>query len=161
MAAPSAYSVNGWRMFAYPLFLEEITILRIAVERLALRDPRNLATHRDAKLLAAISKMAFEVIPGDPSHPMFRQGNTLGPSNRHWRRAKFFAGRYRLFFQFNSAQRIIVLAWVNDEETLRAYDRKTDAYAVFNSVLQRGRPPADWNALLRESISYTKNPLAK
>jgi toxin YhaV len=148
----SAYFANGWQVFSHPLFLEQIAILRATVERLALRDPENVASHRDAKILAAISKMAFEVIPGDPSHPMFRQGDTLGPSNRHWRRAKFFAGRYRLFFQFNTAQRAIVLAWVNDEDSLRTYGKKTDAYAVFKTMLGRNRPPSDWPALLKEAL---------
>jgi hypothetical protein len=58
----SAYFANGWQVFSHPLFLEQIAILRATVERLALRDPENVASHRDAKILAAISKMAFEVI---------------------------------------------------------------------------------------------------
>jgi toxin YhaV len=40
-------------------------------------------------LLAAILKMVVEVIPQNPVDPQFRQGNTLGPSNLHWQRAKF------------------------------------------------------------------------
>ena len=42
----------------------------------------------------------------------------LGPGNRHWFRAKFH-GRYRLFFRFSAGQKIIIYAWVNDEQSLR------------------------------------------
>src|SRR3546814_14173576 len=61
-------------------------------------------------------------------------------------RAKFFQ-QYRLFFRFRKSERIIVLAWVNDAETLRAYGSRTDAYAVFNKMLDGDNPPDDWAAL--------------
>jgi toxin YhaV len=143
--------INGWRIFVHPLFFQQIENLAVTVERLSIKDPKGYADHRDAKVLAAILKVAFEVIPGDPGHRMFLQGGTLGAANRHWRRAKFFSGRYRLFFQFNTAHKVIVLAWVNDEETLRTYGKKTDAYAVFQSMLGKGRPPSEWRALLKET----------
>jgi toxin YhaV len=38
---------------------------------------------------------------------------------------------------------------VNDRDTLRTYGAKTDAYAVFASMLRQGNPPDDWDALLR------------
>ena len=44
-------------------------------------------------------------------------GNTLGPEHRHWRRAKFL-GRFRLFFRYSSKDRVIIYAWVNDQNTL-------------------------------------------
>jgi toxin YhaV len=154
----TALVVNGWRLFAHPVFLEQLMELNRRVEQLARRRPDEYAEHREARILAAILKIAFEVVPADPGHRMFNQGNTLGPANRHWRRAKFFNGRYRLFFQFSSAQKVIVLAWVNDEETLRTYDKRTDAYAVFKSMLNRGRPPTGWSALLDESRAYPKKP---
>jgi toxin YhaV len=61
----------------------------------------------------------------------------------------FFDGRYRLFFRYSTSAKAIVFAWVNDEETLRTYGRKTDAYAVFNGMLGKNRPPDD--TLLREA----------
>lgn len=33
---------------------------------------------------------------------------------------------------------------MNDENTLRTYGKKTDAYTVFSKMLKRGHPPADW-----------------
>jgi toxin YhaV len=37
---------------------------------------------------------------------------------------------------------------VNDENSLRTYGAKTDAYAVFAAMLATGNPPDDWHALL-------------
>jgi hydrogenase maturation protease len=53
------------------------------------------------KGLAAIAKLAFEVIPGDPTRNDYRQGTTLGDNYKHWFRAKFFQ-QYRLLFRNNS-----------------------------------------------------------
>ena len=61
----------------------------------------------------------FEVVPSDPNREEYRQGNTMGTDFRHWRRAKI-GRRFRLFFRFDSKSRIIIFAWVNDENTLLA-----------------------------------------
>ncbi|MBI3178724.1 MAG: type II toxin-antitoxin system YhaV family toxin, partial [Deltaproteobacteria bacterium] len=75
------------------------------------------------------------------------QGSTLGPAYKHWLRAKFFQ-QYRLFFRYHKASKAIVYAWVNDEDTKRAYDSPDDAYRVFRAMLQGGNPPDSWDALL-------------
>jgi toxin YhaV len=98
-------------------------------------------------------KLILEIIPGDPSASAFRQGDTLGVDRRHWYRAKFGGGRFRLFFRFSSGAKTILYAWVNDEKTLRTYGSKTDAYAVFKKMLNAGNPPDDWSLL---SASATK-----
>ena len=72
----------------------------------------------------------------------------MGEEHKHWFRAKFFQ-QYRLFFRFHKESKIIVFAWVNDEDTKRAYDSKTDAYRVFRRMLNKKRPPSDWNILLK------------
>ena len=148
---PPLVVVNGWNIYAHPVFLEQFEALVREVERLQADDPSGYREKKKTKLLAAILKMAFEVIPRNPADPMFLQGNTLGPSFRHWQRGKFFEGRYRLFFRYSSSIRAVILAWVNDAETLRTYGSKTDAYRVFKAMLGRNRPPDDWSALLRES----------
>ncbi|EQD72368.1 hypothetical protein B1A_05484, partial [mine drainage metagenome] len=74
----------------------------------------------------------------------------LGDEHRHWFRAKFFQ-QYRLFFRYHQPSKIIVYAWVNDEDTKRAYDRGDDAYRVFRRMLETGHPPSDWAALLTEA----------
>lgn len=74
--------------------------------------------------------------------PEYRLGTTLGEEHKHWFRAKFFQ-QYRLFFRFHKESKIIVFAWVNDEDTKRAYDGKRDAYKVFKKMLQNKRPPSE------------------
>ena len=45
----------------------------------------------------------------------------------------------------------MVLAWVNDEDTKRAYESRDDAYRVFRRMLESVKPPDDWAALLAEA----------
>ena len=144
-------TVNGWTLYAHPLFLGQIEKLTVAVERARKQDPKDYASSANAKLLAAMRKLMFEVIPVDPTRPEFRQGVTLGSSRKHWFRAKFGGGRFRLFFRYSSSAKIIIYAWVNDANTLRTYGSKSDAYAVFKSMLDKGNPPEDWDALIAQS----------
>ena len=104
---------------------------------------------RAAKLLAAILKVAFEDIPADPTRSAYRQGDTLGDDFKHWFRAKFLQ-QIRLFFRYQEtkAAKVIVLAWVNDDDTLRAYGKASDAYAVFRKMLKKGDPPDEWEELM-------------
>ncbi|MNP49052.1 Toxin YhaV [compost metagenome] len=115
------------------------------------KDPTGYTKKNAYKRLAAIKRLAFDVIPQDPTEPEYRQGATLGGDHKHWFRAKFFQ-QYRLFFRYHIASRIIVLAWVNDESNKRAYDSSDDAYKVFQKMLLTGHPPDDWDQLLRESL---------
>ena len=149
--SPDVLSVNGWALYAHPLFLEQLAKLTAAVERTQAKDPVTYAASANAKLLAALRKLMFEVIPIDPTRPEFRQGGTLGSSRKHWFRAKFGNGRFRLFFRYSSAAKIIIFAWVNDSDTLRTYGSKSDAYAVFRAMLDKGNPPEDWDALMDAS----------
>ncbi len=140
--------VNGWQLFAHPLFLDQIEKLAAAVEKARAKDPRGWRKSANAKLLAALRQLVFETIPQDPTRPEYRQGGTLGDARKHWFRAKFGGGRFRLFFRYSSSARVIVFAWVNDENTLRTYGAKSDAYAVFRKMLDGGNPPDDWAALM-------------
>lgn len=115
------------------------------------RDRENFVKKANAKLLKAISDVAFERIPADPTNPRFRLGGTLGPENKHWFREKFGNGRFRLFFRFDTRSKVIIYAWVNDENSLREYGAKTDAYAVFLKMLGKNNPPATWEELLATS----------
>jgi toxin YhaV len=139
--------VNGWTLFAHPLFLGQVAELAEKVTALKAANPAGYRSKNALRRLAAITKLIFEEIPSDPTDPKFRQGNTLGDAHRHWFRAKFFQ-QYRLFFRFHAESRVIIFAWVNDDTTLRAYDSRTDAYRVFKGMLEDGNPPGDWKALL-------------
>jgi toxin YhaV len=120
-------SVNGWTLYAHPLFLEQLEKLIKAAEKAKIKNPKTYQKSANTKLLAAIRKLAFEDIPVDPARPEYRQGGTLGKTRKHWFRAKFASGRFRLFFRYSSSAKIIVYAWVNDRDTLRTYGSKSDA----------------------------------
>ena len=147
---PKPLVVNGWTIFAHPLLLDQVDGLIQQVTALKLKDPRGYKKKNATKRLAAVAKLAFDVIPQDPSRPEYRQGSTLGEDHKHWFRAKFFQ-QYRLFFRYHAPSKIIVLAWVNHENSKPAYESSDDAYRVFRSMLETGHPPGDWNALLAEA----------
>lgn len=146
-------SVNGWTLLAHPLFLSQLEKLTLAVETLKAKKPESYAQSANTKLLAALYRLTFETIPADPTSTAYRQGLTLGPDYKHWFRAKFGSGRFRLFFRYDTASKIIIYAWVNDETSLRTYGAKTDAYHLFKSMLNDGNPPDDWPTLLAHAQS--------
>jgi toxin YhaV len=149
-----ALIVNGWTIFAHPLFLDQLDVVIKQVEAHRQKDPIGYVRKNASKRLTAIAKLAFEVIPQDPARTEYRQGNTLGEEHKHWFRAKFFQ-QYRLFFRYHMESRIIIYAWVNDEDSKRAYENADDAYRVFRKMLENGHPPDDWQALLSESQVFT------
>jgi toxin YhaV len=149
-AGVAPLTLNGWTLYAHPLFLEQVEALAGQVEALRLRDPVGYVGRNATKRLAAIAKLAFDVIPQDPGRPDYRLGDTLGDAYRHWFRAKFFQ-QYRLFFRYHASSRIIVYAWVNDEDTKRAYEPSDDAYRVFRRMLGTGHPPDGWDQLLAQA----------
>jgi toxin YhaV len=124
--------------------------LTLQVTRLASENPQGYASHPAAKLLATINHYITEAIPRDPNSSEFRQGNTLGPGNRHWFRAKFH-GRYRLFYRFSGQDKLIIYVWINDETSLRKEGSKTDPYVSFKAMLEAGDPPGSFADLLRAS----------
>lgn len=146
----SCIIVNGWSIYAHPVFLDQLDSLIDEVEQQKHKDGENYKQKNCTKRLAAIRKLVCEVIPQDPTATKFRQGKTLGQEFKHWFRAKFFQ-QYRLFFRYNLKKKVIVLAWVNDDTSLRAYDSKSDAYAVFKAKLQDGNPPDNLEELLKEA----------
>jgi toxin YhaV len=147
--------VNGWSLFAHPLFLDQVEALIARVEALKVEQPKTYKQKNSTKRLAAIAKLALEDIPADPTRSEYRQGGTLVDDRKHWFRAKFYQ-QYRLFFRFHAAQKIIVYAWANDDDSKRAHESSDDAYRVFRKMLDAGRPPEDWNALFKEARAASK-----
>lgn len=146
--------INGWDIFAHPLFLNQFEELLTQVEHLRQKYPQEYQKKNAIKRLAAIAKLAFDVIPQDPTRSDYRQGTTLGDDYKHWFRAKFFQ-QYRLFFRYHQESKIIVFAWVNDENSKRSYDSNTDAYRVFKKMLESGHPPDSWDDLLKDAKGET------
>ena len=150
MSPPAGVVIRGWTLYAHPLFLDQVEVLASQVERFRKKDPEGYRSKNATKRLAAVTRLAFDTIPADPARPEYRLGHTLGAAHAHWFRAKFFQ-QYRLFFRCHAQARLLVYAWVNDDSTLRAYERDDDAYAVFQKMLRRGHPPDDWDELLSEA----------
>ena len=147
--APSVLGnpVHGWTILAHDLLLDQLGRLRKASEK---EHRRGLGDNGPAtKLLGHVLDLVFDSVPRDPANPAYRHGGTLGGGNREWFRAKTGNGRYRLFFRFHSTFRVIIFAWLNDEESLRTYGSSTDAYAVFAGMLDSGNPPSSWEDLLK------------
>jgi toxin YhaV len=145
---------QGWLLLAHPHFEDQYAKWSNQVLGLARKDPDGFKSNPKTKRFATLEKLVFEVIPSDPANRLWLQGNTLGPENRAWRRAKFFQ-QYRLFFRYDSNAKIIIYGWINDEQTLRARQTKSDAYTVFQRMLESGNPPTDWDELLKSS-NYLK-----
>jgi toxin YhaV len=148
--------VNGWMLFVHPLFSSLYENLVKEADKIMSKRPLDYKNHPKVKLLAKVTELILEDIPNDPSHDKFNQGSTLGTMNRCWKRAKF--GRYRLFFRFQSGaeqkrtpEKVIVYAWLNDENTIRKDGDKNDVYAVFERKLRSGKPPASIEDLVVES----------
>ena len=141
---------HGWTLLFHDCVVEQLQKLSAAEQRAKSSDPQGFEDNANVKLFRALSRLILEVVPGDPARDEFRQGKTLGADYRHWRRAKV-GRRFRLFFRYDSKAKLIVFAWVNDEQTLRSAGAKSDPYAVFQKMLGQGNPPDDWAALVSAS----------
>ncbi len=139
-------------MLFHECLIEQLRELQVASQRAQAQDPEGFESNANFKLFNALSQLILETVPREPNRDDYRQGNTMGPGFRHWRRAKI-GRRFRLFFRFDSKTKIIVFAWVNDESTLRSSGSNSDPYAVFQKMLQRDHPPDDWDALVLASKS--------
>ena len=144
--------IHGWAVFAHPLFIAQLEALTAQVQALKKKDPSGYVKKNAAKRLAAITRLAFDLIPQDPARPEYRQGGTLGDHHKHWFRAKFFQ-QHRLFFRYHAPSKVVVFAWVNDEDTKRAYESQDGAYRVFRRMLENGHPPDDWSQLLAKAYA--------
>ncbi|PZQ09587.1 MAG: toxin YhaV [Rhodanobacter denitrificans] len=141
---------HGWTLLFHECVIEQLQKLHVAARRAERNDPERFESNANVKLFRALSHLMLEVVPSDPARDDYRQGNTLGPAHRHWRRAKI-GRRFRLFFRYDSRSSVIVYTWVNDETTLRSSGGQSDPYAVFEKMLRRGHPPDDWDALIGAS----------
>lgn len=152
---------NSWKVFFHKCFTQQLTSLAQSVQTLKDADPQNYQKKADAKLLAGIIKSIKDRIAADPQNPGNRIGKTLGEDNKQWYRVKLFQ-QYRIFYRFSTEHKVIIIGWINDSDTLRAYGSKTDAYKTFKDMLSKGNPPGDWDSLYQESLKSTSefsNPL--
>lgn len=143
---------HGWTLLLHDAVVAQLRLLHAAAQRVQRNDPQEPENNANVKLFRTLSHLILDIVPGDPARDEYRQGNTLGPAYRHWRRAKI-GRRFRLFFRYDSTAKVIIYAWVNDERTLRSSGGKSDPYVVFEKMLERGNPPDDWTTLVAASKS--------
>ena len=141
---------HGWSLLFHEGLSQQLQKLHASAGRAQAQDPTGFELNANVKLFNALSKLILDTVPSDPNREEYRQGNTMGAAFRHWRRAKI-GRRFRLFFRFDSKTKIIIFAWVNDENTLRSSGSKSDPYAVFQKMLERGHLPDNWAALASAS----------
>jgi toxin YhaV len=100
---------HGWTLLFHACIAKQISRLQRAIHRVEKDGP---APHNsNVKLFHAVSTLIFDNIPTEPDHARFRIGNTLGKKYSNWRRAKI-GRRFRLFFRYDSATKIIIYAWL-------------------------------------------------
>ena len=92
---------HGWTLLFHEGVIEQLRKLHAAAERAEQNDPQGFEGNANVKLFRALSQLIMDAVPSDPARDEFRQGNTLGPAYRHWRRAKI-GRRFRLFFRYDS-----------------------------------------------------------
>lgn len=140
--------VNGWTLLFHDQLIGQLTELAAARTRAIRADPVGYRSNTNVRILAAIAKLVCKVIPTNPGDTAYRIGNTMGAKYKHWSRAEF-GQRFRLFFRYDSREKVIIFAWVNDQDTLRTRGARNGAYEVFKGMLARGNPPDDWKALVK------------
>jgi len=79
MSGGATLVVDGWTIYAHPLFLDQVEALIGQIEGFKQREPAGYVKRNASKRLAAVAKLTFEVIPQNPMLVEYRQGNTLGP----------------------------------------------------------------------------------
>jgi toxin YhaV len=142
--------VHDWNLRAHPAFLAALMDYKERIIEMRVKVGKDAALTKDGKQLKALFALIYDTVPSNPADLNFRLGNTLGEKYRHWLRAKF-RQQYRVFFRYSTRSQTIVYTWVNDDDTLRAYGSKSDAYVVFKRMLESGKVPNDWNELVAES----------
>jgi mRNA-degrading endonuclease RelE of RelBE toxin-antitoxin system len=69
-------------------------------------------------------------------------------------------GQYRLFFKILNAEQVVYFVWINNEDSIHAYENPDDCYRVFRGMVERGEiqpyvepsipkfilNPPDWSA---------------
>lgn len=139
-------AARPWVLLAHPLFLDQVERLVAAAE--AEQSRRADAPGAATKLLGHLLDLMTVKIPAAPGDPSFRHGGAIPGGHRDWSRAKTGNGRFRLFFRYSTAKRVIVFGWLNDEESLRRRGARDDVYQVFGRMLASGNPPSDIDALI-------------
>lgn len=141
-----------WTAYRHRYFRARMEALENEIKKIQAKSPERLQGHPLVALYVAIAERVKEICV-NPTSDIYWLGNTLGKEHRDWRRAKDgLPDRYRMFFKFFSQTQEIYFAWINDEKSLRKQGAKTDCYAVFKRLLDKGVIPSDRASLFTQAI---------
>ena len=107
---------QGWTRLFHECVIGHLRRMNAAAQRAERQDPQAAGHHANFKLFRALSHLIQDGVPSDPDRDEYRQGNTLCPAFRLWRR-EMIGRRFRLFFRYDVKARVIVSAWVNEFQT--------------------------------------------
>ena len=140
---------HGWNLLFHEGLIEQLQKLQAAAQRAQAQDPQGFESNANLKLFNALAQLMLETVPSDPSRDEYRQGNTMGPAFRHWRRAKL-GRRFRLFFRFDSKTRIIIFMATMEAQTYLAKRQARADLNAFDAVMARtgGEPPREGDRIL-------------
>lgn len=144
-----------WKLIYRPLFAKIFSVLITDLKALKQKNPDKLKGDPKVKLYRSLVKV-LEEIKNDPTQPQYHLGNTLGVEHRSWKRAKNgLPQRYRLFFRYCSEpQKEILIAWLNDEKTLRKEGAKSDCYRIFQKLLDKKYIPIESETSFNKGIYF-------
>ena len=140
---------HGWNLLFHEGLIEQLQKLQAAAQRAQAQDPQGFESNANVKLFNALAQLMLETVPSDPNRDEYRQGNTMGPAFRHWRRAKV-GRRFRLFFRFDSKAKIIIFMAMMEAQTYFAERQARADVAAFDAVMARtgGEPPREGDRIL-------------
>jgi toxin YhaV len=143
---------HGWVLLFHECIVEQLQKLHAAAARAQRNDPKGFERNANVKLFRALSQLILETVPSDPARDEYRQGNTLGPDYRHWRRAKV-GRRFRLFFRYDSRRRPSCSPGSMMSRRCGRRAASPTPTPMFEKMLERGNPPDDWDSLVAASRS--------
>ena len=127
---------HDYLLKAHDLFFQRTVALNREIEALSKTlDREALKQHETVKLAKRVYDATLDIIPQDPNHPSYRLHNEL----RKYRRYKQGLARYRLFFAFSTAPKIILYLYLNDKGSLRKEGDKNDPYQIFARFVSQGK----------------------
>ena len=140
---------HGWNLLFHDGLIEQLQKLQTAAQKAQTQDTQGFESNANVKLFNALAQLMLETVPSDPNRDEYRQGNTMGPAFRHWRRAKL-GRRFRLFFRFDSKTRIIIFMATMEAQTYLAKRQALADLNAFDAVMARtgGEPPREGDRIL-------------